>query len=230
MKKLIYLEDAIDALKKAYWDANLQSAKDDPCVIDAMADWAIRQIKCLPSAQPESKQGQWRLKIIDRENTLSQMLASSDEALTELHKVTGMPTWDLIRKFKDGWTLQPPSAQPEPIKINIDHELTKDEYEKLLKDMADAPIVLLPSARPDCTDCIKNGGDWDCDHIHCHKGKSAQPDVPDTNVGMWVEDVAYYDEEGCPCIVLRCNQCGEPGYGTNYCANCGTKMEAVQDG
>ena len=22
----------------------------------------------------------------------------------------------------------------------------------------------------DCTDCIKNGGDWECDHIHCHKG------------------------------------------------------------
>lgn len=21
----------------------------------------------------------------------------------------------------------------------------------------------------DCTDCIKNGGDWECDHIHCHK-------------------------------------------------------------
>lgn len=41
-----------------------------------------------------------------------------------------------------------PSAQPEPIKINIDHELTKEEYEKLRKDMADAPIVLLPTAEP----------------------------------------------------------------------------------
>lgn len=40
-----------------------------------------------------------------------------------------------------------PSAQLEPIKINIDHELAKDEYEKLRKDLADAPIVLLPERK-----------------------------------------------------------------------------------
>ena len=40
-----------------------------------------------------------------------------------------------------------PSAQPEPITVNIDHELTQDEYEKLRKDMANAPIMLLPSAQ-----------------------------------------------------------------------------------
>lgn len=37
-------------------------------------------------------------------------------------------------------------------------------------------IMNLPSAQPDCSDCIKHGGDWDCDHVHCHIGKSAQPD------------------------------------------------------
>ena len=35
----------------------------------------------------------------------------------------------------------------------------------------------LPSAQPDCTDCIKNGGDWNCDHVHCHKGISIQPEI-----------------------------------------------------
>ncbi|MCR4671972.1 MAG: hypothetical protein K5637_01880 [Lachnospiraceae bacterium] len=35
-----------------------------------------------------------------------------------------------------------PSAQPEPIKI----ELTPDELERLRKTMADAPIMVLPSA------------------------------------------------------------------------------------
>lgn len=30
----------------------------------------------------------------------------------------------------------------------------------------------------ECNDCIKHGGDWECDRLHCHKG-----DVPDTNVG-----------------------------------------------
>ena len=50
---------AIDALRVAYWDDNIQSAKDDPCIVDAMTDWAIRQVKALPPAQPKS--GQWIL-------------------------------------------------------------------------------------------------------------------------------------------------------------------------
>ena len=45
---------AIDALRVAYWDYDIQSVKDDPCVVDAMTDWAIRQIKALPSAEPET--------------------------------------------------------------------------------------------------------------------------------------------------------------------------------
>ena len=44
---------AIDALRVAYWDDNIQSAKDDPCIVDALTDWAIRQVKALPSAQPD---------------------------------------------------------------------------------------------------------------------------------------------------------------------------------
>ena len=48
-------QSAIDALRVAYWDDNIQSAKDDPCIVDAMTDWAIRQVKALPSAQQEHK-------------------------------------------------------------------------------------------------------------------------------------------------------------------------------
>ena len=44
---------AIEALRVAYWDDKIQSAKDDPCIVDAMIDWAIRQVKALPSAQPD---------------------------------------------------------------------------------------------------------------------------------------------------------------------------------
>ena len=44
MTDLISRKEVIDKLKKAYFDKNLQSAKNDPCVIDAMTDWAIRQI------------------------------------------------------------------------------------------------------------------------------------------------------------------------------------------
>lgn len=43
-------------------------------------------------------------------------------------------------------------------------------------DRAEGAIFNLPSAQPDCSDCIKHGGDWDCDHVHCHKGGSAQPE------------------------------------------------------
>lgn len=53
MSDLISRQAAIDALRVAYWDKNIQSAKGDPCIVDAMTDWAIRQIKALPSAQPE---------------------------------------------------------------------------------------------------------------------------------------------------------------------------------
>lgn len=52
MDRLISEKAIVDVLRKGYWDKNLQSAKDDPCVIDAMIDWAIRQIKAIPSAEP----------------------------------------------------------------------------------------------------------------------------------------------------------------------------------
>jgi len=55
MSDLISRQAAIDALRVAYWDGNIQSAKDDPCIVDAMTDWAIRQVKALPPAQPEQQ-------------------------------------------------------------------------------------------------------------------------------------------------------------------------------
>lgn len=46
---------AINKLKEHYWDKELQSAKDDPCIIDAMTDLDIRIIKDLPSVQSVQK-------------------------------------------------------------------------------------------------------------------------------------------------------------------------------
>ena len=48
---------AIDALKIAYWDKDIQSEKDDPCIVDAMTDWAIRQVKALPPISPTRPKG-----------------------------------------------------------------------------------------------------------------------------------------------------------------------------
>ena len=44
----------------------------------------------------------------------------------------------------------------------------------------DECISSLPSAQPEqCSDCIANGGDWECDHIHCRKGQLpfTQPEI-----------------------------------------------------
>lgn len=54
-----------------------------------------------------------------------------------------------------------------------------------------------------------------------------QPTVDVVKVvhGEWIEDIAYYDENGCPCIVARCSNCGEAYPTYNYCPNCGAKMD-----
>lgn len=47
-----------------------------------------------------------------------------------------------------------PSAQPKTLTVTIDHELSKDECDRLKQAMRDAPIMLLPSAQPDrCDTC-----------------------------------------------------------------------------
>lgn len=64
MDDLISRREAIDVLKEAYWDRNIQAAKDDPCIVDAMTDWAIRKIKGLPSAQPTTEPYWTELMVI----------------------------------------------------------------------------------------------------------------------------------------------------------------------
>lgn len=49
MPRYVDADKVIDVMKVAYWDENIQSAKDDPCVIDAMIDWSIRQVKDAPT-------------------------------------------------------------------------------------------------------------------------------------------------------------------------------------
>ena len=50
---------AIEKLKEHYSDKELQSAKNDPCVIDAMTDLDIRIIRDLPSVAHTQKMGRW---------------------------------------------------------------------------------------------------------------------------------------------------------------------------
>ena len=43
-------EAAIEKLRVAYFDSEIQSAANDPCIVDAMTGWAIRQTKSVPAA------------------------------------------------------------------------------------------------------------------------------------------------------------------------------------
>ena len=52
-------EELINELKLGYFNKDLQEAKNDPCVIDAMIDWAIRTAKRLPSVTPSRPKGKW---------------------------------------------------------------------------------------------------------------------------------------------------------------------------
>lgn len=49
-------------------------------------------------------------------------------------------------------------------------------------------------------------------------------DAVERKRGMWIFDIAYYDEDGCPCICLRCSECGEAYPESNFCPNCGAEM------
>lgn len=42
----------------------------------------------------------------------------------------------------------------------------------------------------------------------------------DRPIGHWIKEVDFGN-----CLHYICSECGEEGYDTNYCSNCGAKME-----
>ena len=58
-KDCVNRDALINELKCGYWDKNLQSAKNDPCIVDAMIDWSIRTVKSQPTVQPARPKGKW---------------------------------------------------------------------------------------------------------------------------------------------------------------------------
>ena len=83
-----------------------------------------------------------------------------------------------------------------------------------------AAIKVLKNERSDWNDDYNTPIDFCIDAIY--RIPAAHPDI---KIGKWIEDVAFYDEDGNPCIVTRCNQCGEPNPVSNFCPECGAKME-----
>lgn len=98
------------------------------------------------------------------------------------------------------------------------------------KDAATSVLEVLPSAQSEqCSDCIANGGDWECDHMHCRKGRlpSAQPE---RKKGKWIN---VNDGKWNTFEVLKCSVCGEldnrMDWTDNYCPNCGADMRGEKD-
>ena len=59
--------------------------------------------------------------------------------------------------------------------------------------------------------------------------KAPTVDAVERKRGRWISDLAFYDDEGCPCIVLRCSECGEPYPKSNFCPNCGAEMRKGEE-
>ena len=91
---LINRKDAIEAVRKAYFDKNIQSARKDPCIVDAVTDWAIRQIKMLPAYVV--KEG--KMTKYDYELQAEELL---DSALNELSPKAYAELLDSIRFMVD---------------------------------------------------------------------------------------------------------------------------------
>lgn len=67
-RKYIDAEEAILEIRKWYFNTDIQKAKDDPCVIDAMIDLFIRTIRAQKPADVRSvKRGQWIISTIPQE-------------------------------------------------------------------------------------------------------------------------------------------------------------------
>ncbi|MBQ6482735.1 MAG: hypothetical protein IJI45_16625 [Anaerolineaceae bacterium] len=72
--------------------------------------------------------------------------------------------------------------------LTAKEEFYVDPAESMFKMLED-----LPSAR--CSDCITNGGDFECDRVHCHKG--TQPPIKPVDyrdcamamMRMWMDNV-----------------------------------------
>lgn len=113
--------------------------------------------------------------LISRQAAIEQVLAGklSDDSLVEcVEECNSMLEWtvDVLKKL--------PSVQPE-----VTEEAVKEYCRKRCLCIVDSALLKkYASAQPDCSDCIEHGGDWECDHVHCHKGKSAQPTLYGYNI------------------------------------------------
>ena len=87
-KNCIDKEALINELKLEYFNKDLQEGKNDPCVIDAMIDWAIRAVKRQPSVTPQPKIGYWEYVQYDSNPNIGNWHCSECKGIcTEMHSI-----------------------------------------------------------------------------------------------------------------------------------------------
>lgn len=132
----------------------------------------LHDVEALPSAQPDRgsiEQIKWERDLaIQQLKDLGYGLGEKPRTngdlidrhlIAELVDAHGNVHWEDIAGL--------PPAQPHDIARDI---ATIIENEKDMR-------VMLKNVQPDCTDCISHGGDWECDHQHCHKGHYRDDDI-----------------------------------------------------
>lgn len=154
-------------------------------------DKAYETILNLPSAQPEQI-ARDIATIIENEQDMRVLLKNTER--TEKHDLVSRQaaidaTWfepsytdplNVLTEVRDRLKALP-SAQPEPIKINID-DFNKEDLERFKKELRNTPITVLP-AQPEiirCKDCryYQDNNDG-YPHINCKWDANETPDADD---------------------------------------------------
>ena len=129
---------------------HIQTSVDiDPWAMELAVDALKEQGTCEDAVSRQTLQKELALYPID--DVTSEDEAGYNRAINDIQKMV----------------LHLPSAQPEPIKVSVDREMTEEELKELKKKIADSPVVLLPSAQPErtCVNCGRtaNNGGWYAD-------------------------------------------------------------------
>ena len=105
---------------------------------------------------------------------ISRQTLQKELALYPIDDVTSEDEAGYNRAINDiqKMVLHLPSAQPEPIKVSVDREMTEEELKELKKKIADSPVVLLPSAQPEIKPV-------DIDYYYCSNAM----------LKMWIDNV-----------------------------------------
>lgn len=119
-----------------------------------------------------------------------------------------------------------PPAEPEPIKVSVDHIMTEEELKELKQKIANSPVVLLPSAQPERDEELLTAISREAYDQGYNDGtvdaKTRFPINSERKKGKWIPVKGSNGKD-----YHKCSEClhtqGITGI-KNYCAVCGADM------